>query len=318
MKAGLDIDWSDREQKAAAINRLAGEIDSLVEWLETKQPQLAFDSTIELYMQAIGEIEEQNLEQAQDGAVQIRQGVAKDRRVSIEDAEMRHGRKSKSKRFNGYKEHIGADLHAGLILACAVTPANVPEEEAAADLKADIDRQRKNIAELMIDRGYLNSPAVNDVEDDGGKVFCKPFPVRNSRADLFSKTEFDIDTRSKTITCPAGEVESFEFGETVEFDPDACGPCPLRSECTHSASGNGRSVRIADDERRHKRLRREQASKSGRRRLRQRTGIEHHLAHVAQRKGPRARYRGVRRNLYDTRRASAIQNLETIQRKCAA
>jgi hypothetical protein len=43
---------------------------------------------------------------------------------------MRHGRKSKSKRFNGYKRHIAADLHTDLIFACAVTPANRPEEKA--------------------------------------------------------------------------------------------------------------------------------------------------------------------------------------------
>jgi hypothetical protein len=36
--------------------------------------------------------------------------VAAERRVSIEDPEMRHGRKSKSKRFNGYKRHIATDL----------------------------------------------------------------------------------------------------------------------------------------------------------------------------------------------------------------
>jgi hypothetical protein len=33
--------------------------------------------------------------------------------------------------------------------------------------------------------------------------------------------------------------------------------------------------------------------------------------------GRRARYRGVRKNLFDLRRACAIQNLETIQRKAA-
>jgi len=35
------------------------------------------------------------------------------------------------------------------------------------------------------------------------------------------------------------------------------------------------------------------------------------------RQGRRARYRGVRKNLFDLRRASAIQNLEAIQRKVA-
>ena len=73
--------------------------------------------------------------------MRIRHGVAAERRVSVEDGDMRHGRKSKSKRFNGYKRHIAADLDTELILARAITPANRPEEEATPDLQFDIARQ---------------------------------------------------------------------------------------------------------------------------------------------------------------------------------
>ena len=54
---------------------------------------------------------------------------------------MRHGRKSKSKRFNGFKRHIAADVDRGLILACALTPANRPEDEAIPSLTTDMERQ---------------------------------------------------------------------------------------------------------------------------------------------------------------------------------
>jgi hypothetical protein len=57
-----------------------------------------------------------------------------------------------------------------------------------------------------------------------------------------------------------------------------------------------------------------QQSRSGRALLRQRTAVEHSLAHIAARKGPQARYRGTRKNLFDLRRAATIQNLEGIQR----
>ena len=112
-------------------------------------------------------------------------------------------------------------------------------------------------------------------------------------------------------------MEHFEPGEVVEFDPEVCGGCPLRSQCTHSASG-GRTVQIAEDEQLQQRLRKLQGTTKGRARLRERTSIEHKLAHIAARKGPKARYRGTRNNLYDLRRAAAIQNLETIQRKVAS
>jgi hypothetical protein len=55
--------------------------------------------------------------------------------------------------------------------------------------------------------------------------------------------------RSHTITCPAGQVERFEPGHVVDFDPEACSPCKLRSQCMHSANGKGRTVSIAADER---------------------------------------------------------------------
>ncbi|WP_437738640.1 hypothetical protein [Sorangium sp. So ce1335] len=47
---------------------------------------------------------------------------------------MRHGRKSRSKRFDGYKEHIARDLDLPVIVACPFKPANRPEDERAAPL----------------------------------------------------------------------------------------------------------------------------------------------------------------------------------------
>ncbi len=229
---------------------------------------------------------------------------------------MRHGRKSKSKRFNGYKRHVAADIDSELILACSVTPANRPEEEAAPELQADIERQKLKIVELHIDRGYVNASTVTRVLKAGGEVLCKPWVARNSAA-LFTKKDFHVDIRRLTITCPAGETESFTPGTTVEFDPEICGRCRLRSQCTMATSG-GRTVAIAEDERLQQRLRKLVATPAGRRRLRERVVVEHRLAHVGQRQGRRARYHGTRANLFDLRRACAVQNLETAHRNALA
>jgi hypothetical protein len=170
------------------------------------------------YLEAVTTIRDQDLERTKEGSVQIRQGVAPDRRISMQDPEMRHGRKSRSKRFDGFKEHIALDLDAGAILACEVTLANRPEEEAAAPLAEDIARQRLTLDELHIDRAYVNSPVVASVMSAGGTVFAKPWAQRAAKPGLFSKADFHIDPRAKTITCPAGEVERFEPGETVHFE----------------------------------------------------------------------------------------------------
>jgi hypothetical protein len=316
IKAGLDINWSDPQQRDDALQVLVRQVTSLNGWLEREH--LVMKEPLRPYIDAIAQVQKQDLEQEQNGRVKIRRGVAEDRRCSIEDPDMRHGRKSKTKRFNGFKQHIASDLDTDLVLACAVTPANRPEDEAVPVLKATLDRQLIRIAELNIDRAYVNSTLVDEVVASGGKVFAKPWTGLNANAELFSKAAFKMDMRSKTITCPAGQVEPFEEGETIEFDPEVCGACPLRGQCTWSASGRGRTVQIGDDERRQHQFRKLQSTKAGRIELRRRTGIEHRLAHIAARQGPTARYRGTRKNLFDLRRTAAIQNLETIRRVSAA
>jgi len=198
------------------------------------------------------------------------------------------------------------------ILACALTPANRPEEEGAVPIKQDIERQGHSISELYIDRAYVNSPVVDEVRQDGGEVFSKPWAQRARSPELFSKLDFKLDLRANTITCPAGEVEYFELGQTVEFEPEACGACPLRAKCTQAASGRGRTVSISQDEAQQKQFRKLQQTPAGRAILRQRVPVEHALAHIAARKGDHARYIGVRKNLFDLRRTAAIQNLEAI------
>jgi len=180
------------------------------------------------------------------GGMKIREGVAEDRRVSIEDGEMRHGRKSKSQRFNGFKRHIASDLDSGAIVACHVTPAYRPEEEALPPLKADIEAQGLSVAELFIDRGYIASPAVDDVIGFGGNVVCRPWVARNGK--LFAKGAFRIDLRAKTITCPAEQTESLRLGGTVEFPADKCATCHLRERCTDADIEHGRTVSISENE----------------------------------------------------------------------
>jgi hypothetical protein len=75
---------------------------------------------------------------------------------------------------------------------------------------------------------------------------------------------------------------------------------------------------MGDNEGLQKKLRLLQASRAGRVKLRERVGVEHRLAHLANRQGPRARYRSARKNTFDLRRLGAIQNLENIARREAA
>jgi len=170
-------------------------------------PQALAQPPLQAHVETLIQIRTQDLEpDPTGGGARIRDGVAEDRRVSIADKEMRHGRKSKSKRFNGFKRHIAADVDRGLILACAITPANRPEDEAMPSLPDDMARQGFDVDHLLIDRGYINSTLVDAVLARRGKIVCKPWKSHNGR--LFPKSAFTLNIRNRTITCPNDPVYS--------------------------------------------------------------------------------------------------------------
>ena len=317
-KAALDIEWSDPDAKADALRTLIGQIDSLEAWVREQMPEAIGEPPLDTHLQDLAQIRGQDLEpDPNGGGPRVREGVAEDRRVSIEDKDMRHGRKSKSKRFNGYKRHIATDLTTGLVLACAITPANRPEGEALAPLCDDLITRgdRRRLGELHIDRGYIASPMVAELVERGCAVICKPWVARNG--DRFTKRDFHIDPRRMTITCPNKQTQAISLGAAAEFDAQTCARCPIRVACTDAEASRGRTVSIAHDELLQLQLRKEIANPAGRARLRERCDIEHRLAHIVQRTGRRARYMGVRKNVLDLRRAATVQNLETIHRALA-
>ena len=320
VKKGLDLNWSDPDEKAEAIPTLLAQLTDLERWVTEHMPQEINRPPLQDEVATLRQIIEQDLEpdpsDPSGAASRIRQGVAEDRRVSIEDPEMRHGRKTKSKRFNGYKRHLAIDLDTTLVLAVAVLPANRPEEEAAPSLVVDIKAQGLEIGELYIDRAYINAPIVDEIRARRGLIVCRPWSAKNG--EHFSKNAFEINMRDRTITCPAGEQQRFTLDSTVEFPATTCHACPLRAKCTDAGPGRGRKVAIAANEPLQHQLRKRAATPSGRRQLRERVPVEHRQAHTCRRQGRRARYFGARKNAFDLRRASAISNLEVISRRLDA
>ena len=79
--------------------------------------------------------------------MRIREGVAKNRQVSISDPAMRHGRKTQKKRFDGYKRHILFDLDEKLILSVGVVHLKVfsgnSQTHVAVDSSVD-EREYRN------------------------------------------------------------------------------------------------------------------------------------------------------------------------------
>jgi len=99
----------------------------------------------------------------------------------------------------------------------------------------------------------------------------------------------------------------------VHFPADVCHPCALRPACTTATRG-GRSITIHPQEALLQTLRAHQRRPEGRAHLRERTTVEHALARVDQIQGPKARYKGVRKNTLDLRRIAVVTNLQRVAR----
>lgn len=109
---------------------------------------------------SVGLCEAQDIEEEVPGSPKLVKGVAPNRRISIEDRDMRHRRKSRNQRFDGYKRHVLKDLDLGMVRAVGVTSANQPEAEVTPAIETDLQTQKIKLKELQIDRAYLTSHKV--------------------------------------------------------------------------------------------------------------------------------------------------------------
>jgi hypothetical protein len=308
LKAALDRDWDQQRQKDEALTlilQMLHTVDAWVQQLSDPDDKAVADPVLAIAKQ----VAEQDVQTSEEGKASLVKGVAKDRRISVEDGQMRHGRKSRSVRVDGYKRHVLHDLYTGLIRAVGVTPANVPEASVTEAISEDLAQQGACLKELHIDRAYLSSHLVRERSNDL-EIYCKAWPIRESKR--FQKQAFSLDWERQTIQCPAKQEMPFVPGGVVHFPKDICAQCPLQTQCTTSAKG--RSVSIHPDEALLIELRRRQQTPEGRHKLRERVPVEHTLAHVGRWQGRRARYRGLRKNLFDLRRCAVVHNLHVLVR----
>jgi hypothetical protein len=312
VKAALDIDWDDPAARSEALSSLLAEVERFKDWLREHLAEHLQAPPLVHALDLLARVIKQDLEPDPDGGgMRIRRGVAKDRRISVTDPDMRHGRKSRSRVINGYKRHIAVDLDAGLIVGVAVRPANEPEHAAAAELRSRVEKHGV-VRELAIDRGYLAAGWTAELHEAGVPVLSKAWHPRNGGR--FTKSDFTIDLEGAQVYCPEGESATIRRGRVARFSSKSCDPCSQRDKCTRARPGRGRSISIHAQESMLIELRRLQTTSEGREQLRGRTPVEHRLAHICRRQGRRARYVGIRKNTFDVRRVAAVENLHAADR----
>jgi Transposase DDE domain len=308
LKAALALAWGAPTARASALRLVLAEVERWQTWLEQQQ-RLA---TQESPMQEVLETSEQMVAQdtAPDpeggaGRRRLKQPVAPDRRIAIEDAAMRHGRKSRAKTFNGCKEPRALAFDSKVPRAVGVCPANHPEQAAVERLAAELE-PGAGLFQLDIALGDMASPRMAPWAAHGVHLMARPWPPSGP---LFPKDAFTLAFPHGTVTCPNGQTVPMVPGKDAQFPACACDVCPVRAPCTPARLGHGRSLTIREDAQCQQKLRAKIKTQRGRASLRKRTAVEHALAqHVAHR-GRRARSKGLRQNQCDGRRHAAVSTL---------
>jgi hypothetical protein len=309
VKAALALAWDDASAHPQALTMVLDALKTVEHWLAHQPPQAAAMPGVAASRLAAQPVREQDCASAPAGTPCLRQGVATNRRISMEDAEMRHGCKSRSLLVDGYQRQVLRALDNGLIVAVGGTPANGPEASVTETIATALAAPECTLKEVHIDRAYLARTWVQQRTEEG-TIFCKAWPVH--QGPYCSKSAFLLDWQRPTRRCPGGVCMPFVPGGLVKFPAATCAGCALRDRCTSSASG--RSVSIHPDDALLQEWRARQQTPQGRAKLRERVAVEHALAHVGRWQGRRARYYGVRKNVFDLRRCAVVQHLHVLTR----
>jgi hypothetical protein len=114
LKAALDRDWDQQLQKDEVLALILQVLHSVDAWVQ-QLPDQEDKAVAEPILAIAKQVQEQDVEVDEKGKTRLIKGVAKDRRISVEDSEMRHGRKSRSVWVDGYKRHVLHDLDTGIM-----------------------------------------------------------------------------------------------------------------------------------------------------------------------------------------------------------
>ncbi|MCR4440230.1 MAG: transposase [bacterium] len=268
----------------------------------------------------VDEIITQNVEDKRDGTATMKQGVARGRIVLTTDPEMRHGRKSESVRFDGYKSGVAADTDTAVIAAVAVAPANRHDGSFSQTLVEQTERAiGEKVEEIIADSTFGDEASRAHWAERGVKVTAK-VPGSAQKGD-FAKEAFATDPDKQWARCPAGhtthtwsvqkvKIGGKEFeGRRFVFPARGCRKCPFYRQCVSSRRSNGRSITVHPFEDYLAAARQEQATESFRDRYRKRVVVEHRIARLAQLGMRKARYFGRDKVLLQAILTAMVANL---------
>ncbi|MQL54031.1 transposase, partial [Desulfofundulus thermobenzoicus] len=183
----------------------------------------------------------ENTEPAEKGYKETKE-THPDRIISAVDPEARHGAKSKTKKFNGYKAHVTETVENKFITNIAVTPGNVSDCEPVVEKTQEVVTETGLKPEKMFgDKAYGTGENRQQLKEMGIQLVAPLHPQAISE-DL-ARGNFTYDSEKQTVTCPAGiTTDKRTYHENSQawiyrFPKEACQACELRETCTKNKNG---------------------------------------------------------------------------------
>ena len=222
IKGEAAIDWSDKRARTALLAGIVADADRLLELARLALGELEEDSAerqqIVTPAELLGRLLLQDVERTDDGA-SLKDGVSRDRMMSVHDPEMRHGHKSSSRRFDGHKAAIVVDTDSQLITAVDVLPGNAPDNLGALDLVEQSEASTGvSVEEAMGDAAYGDGDT-RQAFADAGRTLIARVPGRPNRKHFPKRTSILTWRRA-----PAPVRRGMLPGES---GPPGLGPAPM-------------------------------------------------------------------------------------------
>ena len=311
-----DMDWQDPAVRKAHLGDLV-ELAAEVLATAANDAVAMADPVVAEAARLLAEVVLQDVVDTGTGP-EIAQGVARDRIVSHSDPEMRHGRKSASRRFDGHKLDVIIDEDSELVLGVDVRAGNAGDGEGAAPLLEQVQGiDGIAVDTLLGDMAYSDGDVREAVEAQGADLVAKVPPVTN--AGRFPKTDFTVDLRAGTVTCPAGNITSDARASKDHkgrralrfvFDVATCAACPLRARCTNAKEA--RSIVIGVHHDRIEAARAAQSDPETKALLRRRPKVERRIDHLQDLGMRKARFRGRRKTRLQALLAATVANFKRL------
>ena len=295
------VDWSKADQQAAVVEMVANGALRAVEDVRGHIADALPKRRKRLLRRCrtLLKVIAQDLETDAQGQLVIARKVAEERVISLTDPCARHGRKSKSQTFKGFKVHVLGDVVSGLIAAVSVTAGNRHDGSVAHRL---IRRAKSMCAAIDIvlgDTAYGGATLRHRVQQELQVKIVAPPPMGyQRRADGLGREAIEIDFEAHTATCAAGittddhrRVWSSEHRCTVSafsWPKATCAACPLRQRCCGKRQG-GHHVRLHPHEQQLRQARQEWQDPQVRELYRRRSQCERLVNQLVRHGGRRAR-----------------------------